>query len=366
MTRHHLLRSAKRALRRWLAIFKWAVSAAPAINYPGRKLRLLLIYDFASQPFSVGDILIFQEAALVLRENYDLDVVDMALVYDSSSPVVKDQAFSHIEPDSFLFHLSSVLPAAQVNPHIGSLLLFDSHRRLESYIADNRDDYLIWPRFGDYISREYLFYKCFNELFSDYYAKHGALPVLQSRPAATSWARQFLIQHVTPAVPVSVQLRRNPATPARNSDYESWYALFQYCAKHYPVKFVVICAATEVDTRFRNLTNVVIAKDFHTSLEQDLALIEASSIHMGPSSGPGTMAIFGTKPYCMFGFDTRPSMIKGFVHQEHRVRYQFANENQYFLRQIETRDILLREFDHLWVTVNNSSNIVCTPIPTMR
>jgi len=54
--------------------------------------RLLLIYDFSSQPFSIGDILIFQEASLVLRTDLGLDKTDIALVYDPSAPAVPDPA----------------------------------------------------------------------------------------------------------------------------------------------------------------------------------------------------------------------------------------------------------------------------------
>jgi hypothetical protein len=36
----------------------------------------------------------------------------------------------------------------------------------------------------------------------------------------------------------------------------------------------------------------VVTKDWHTSMEEDLALIEHAKIHFGSSSGPATFAIF--------------------------------------------------------------------------
>ena len=347
----HFLCSIKRKIRRTRAIWRWVAAAMlPGLFRKGvsARTRLLLIYDFSSQPFSLGDILIFQEVSLVLRNTYGLGAVDIALVYDPARPAVADPAFAYVRPENFLFHLSSILPAAQVNPYLGSLLLFDSHRRMESYIADNMEDYYVWPSLSDYASREYLFYDCFNRLFADYYSKHGTLPSLSSRLAVSSWAQQFLELHAASVVPVSVQLRRNSATPKRNSDYESWIRFFRYCENRYPVKFIVLCSHSEIDPSMRELPNVVIAKDQHTSLEQDLALIEACSMHMGPSSGPGTIALFNSKPYCMFGFDVSLSLLKGFIEEEHRIRYFFSAREQYWIRQTETYGLLIQEFEHMW------------------
>ncbi len=343
---------------------KWAAKVMlPGLfhNEESARTRLLLIYDFSSQPFSLGDILIFQEVALVLRNMRNLDTVDIALVYDPSKPAVADPAFAYVSPENFLFHLSSILPAAQVNPYLGSLLLFDSHRRMEAYVADNIEDYYVWPSLGDYVSHEYLFYDCFNRLFTDYFSEHGELPVLNSRSAVSSWALKFMQQHAASAVPVSVQLRRNPATPARNSDYDSWIRFFRYCENRYPVKFIILCSPSEIDPLMRDLPNVVIAKDQHTTLEQDLGLIEASSIHMGPSSGPGTMALFSRKPFCMFGFDVSFSLLNGFIEDAHRIRYFFSTREQYWIRQTETYELLVQEFEYLW----SSSKVMgreCEPI----
>ena len=46
------------------------------------KRRLLSIYDLNNQPYSVGDVLLFQEASLVLRKKYGLYQIDFAFVYD--------------------------------------------------------------------------------------------------------------------------------------------------------------------------------------------------------------------------------------------------------------------------------------------
>jgi hypothetical protein len=339
-------------------MLQWGVTGLPHMitGVPKTPERLLMVYDFASQPFSVGDILIFQEVALVLRDQHKLRTVDMAMVYDPQKPVVHDPAFRHIESENFLFHLSSILPAAQVNPFLGSLLLFDSHRKLELYIADNADGYLVWPSIGQYLGREYLIYHSFNKLFHQYFERYGYLPHLRSRPAASRWASLFLNERAKGAIPVTVQLRRNPANPSRDSNIDAWLAFFSRCVNDYPTKFVVVCAHHEIDARLRSCTNVVVAKDYGTTLELDLALLEHGKFHMGASSGPGTMLMFSGKPYCMFNWGLDPDAIHGIISEGQRHRFEFSTPLQTWTSARETEAMIHTEFDRMWTQADNSSS----------
>lgn len=340
-----LLRKARRGLRLML----WAFGPGG----PTRDdTRLLLVYDFSSQPFSLGDMLVMQEAALIVREERRLGKVDVALVFDPENPVVRDPAFAAVTGEDFLFHLSSILPAAQVNPHLGSLLLFDSHDALESYIADNQRRYVVWPEAMEYASREYLFYHCFNQMFFDHFAKNGSLPVMHSRPAAKKWAREFILKHAPGKIAATIQLRRNPANPARNSRHEAWLEFFRHCENRYPVCFIIICAPHEIDPRLRGLPNVVVAKDHHTALEQDLALIEAAAFHMGASSGPSTICQFNDKPYSIFGWLINPAVFRGIKTEGHRHRFYFSTEYQNWIVEHETPELLQTELERMWPVVS--------------
>jgi hypothetical protein len=358
LSQNRIVRSTKSAARRMIGMVRWAISATPCFGTgPRPEKRLLLIYDFSSQPFSLGDMLIFQEAGLVLCEQYGLSRVDFAAAYDREKPVVEDPAFAHIDAQNFLFHLSSILPAAQTNPLLGSLLLFDSRRMLESYAADNAAKYLIWPSLADYASGEYLFYRAFRELFLPHFHRNGRLPTLHARPIVSAWAKNFLAQIAGNCVSVTVQLRRNPANPARDSIHDAWISFFHSVNGRYPVKFVVLCSPSEIDPRLREIDNVVIAKDFHTSLEQDLALIDAGAAHMGASSGPGTMALFSRKPFCMFGLDTASEAVGGLVHENGRVRYPFSSKSQVWIREKETPEMLIAEFQRIWQQLQPSGEL---------
>ncbi len=346
-----------RRLRRAARLLRWGAGALPAVGGTGLKSsrRLLLIYDLSSQPFSVGDILVFQVAALALRLDHGLDKVDVCVVYDPQKPVVSDPAFAAITRESFLVHLATILPAAAVNPHLGSLFLFDSHRQLEAHIADNAGAYFVWPSLAQYASREYLFYHCYNELLPAFHAQHGFLPTLRSRPAAATWAKRFLEQHAGTAVPVTIQLRRNPANPARDSNMDAWLGLFRTCADRYAAKFIVVCARSEVDPALRGLPNVTLAKDYCTTLEEDLALIEAGGLHMGASSGPGTMAEFSSKPFCLFNCGLRIDSVRGFVQESHRHRFWFSTRWQSWIFGPETEELLLAEFQRLWTGLQEAA-----------
>jgi hypothetical protein len=318
---------------------------------------LLIIYDTYSQPFNIGDILILQEGALVLREKHKIDVVDFAMVYDPERPAASAPVFSSITESNALYHLASILPVAQVNQHLGSLFLFNTHQNLQRFIVDNTDYYEIWPSGWRSGSQEYLYYAVFNDLLYEHYKKHGSIPHLTCRQYLAAWAQGFYRRHVQPSVPVTVNVRNNAAFHThRNLHLESWLEFFRHCESRYQARFVIICARSEIDERLRECPNVILAKDHHTGVEQDLALIHASAIHMGASSGPASMAWFGNKPYLMVNtvygprYFAHPGMIR--QEEDNIQRFWFANPLQRIAGGVETTQLLVREFATMWAAVD--------------
>jgi len=345
----HVLRSFVRSV---LGIIAWFLASPHSIFGVIRKddRRVLMIYDLTSQPYSIGDILIFQEAGLVLLEENGCAAVDFALVYNPTHPAVPDPVLSSITEDNCLFHLGSILPVAQVNSRLGSLFLFNSHKHLERFVVDNKDRYLVWPSAGTYFSREYLLYRIFNELFVKYYRKNNRLPTLYSRPSMLSWSSNFMRKHVFPFFPVTVQLRRNSINPGRNSNYDVWLEFFAACNGNYPVKFIIIGAESEMDERFKHCPNVLMAKDFRTGVEQDLALINSAAIHMGAASGPGAMAYFSSTPFLLFNapIKTEALLNFGYIQNGNFARAFFSSPVQQVAVTPETLDILNEEFEKMW------------------
>ena len=348
-----------RPVRRTAWFLAWLIPALGELLLPkpANERRLLVIYDLYSQPFSVGDILVVQEASLVLREMHCVDTVDFAIVYDPKHPAQPGFPFAGFTEHNALFNLASILPVAQVNQHLGSLFVFNSHRHLERFIVDNTERYVVWPSGWKYASREYLIKTVFEDLLYNHFKEHGSIPHLSCRPFLVDWAKAFYSEHVYPQVPVSVNIRNNNAFQThRNAQMECWLAFFEYCETRYPAKFVIICARIEVDDRLRRCANVIIAKDYQTGVEQDLSLIHGSALHMGSDSGPACMAIFSDKPYLAvntamkLNYFSNPAVFQR--DDQGLRRFSFSGPLQRFAAGAETTELLIRQFAHMWAAVD--------------
>jgi hypothetical protein len=283
--------------------------------------------------------------------------VDFAIVYDPKHPAVRGPLFTSITESNALFNLASILPVAQVNQHLGSVFVFNSHRHLERFIVDNMDRYIVWPSGWKYGTREYLYKIVYEDLLYNHYKEHGSIPHLSPRPFLRDWASAFYQKHVYPQVPVSVNIRNNKAYQThRNSHMECWLEFFDYCEARYPAKFVIICAQIEVDDRLRRRANVIIPKDYHTGVEQDLSLISGAALHIGSDSGPACMAIFRDKPYFAFNTAMKPAAFSNSeIFQqdgEGLWRFFFAGPLQRFGSGVETTELLIKQFARMWETVD--------------
>ena len=313
--------------------------------------RILLIWDSRAQPYSVGDLLVLHEVGLVLRLIYQVNKIDVCMVYDPQQPGTGPR---HDEITSYNFHnhLTSLFPVVYLNPHLGSFMVFDSHDQLEKYISENIKIYYPWPSEFKYRQLTYLYYEAFH-LFLSFYEKNGYLPSLSCRPVTLDWAYSFLEDKVSPAIPIVVHLRMNAKLDLnRNARVDAWLEFFHYCEHKYPAKFVVVGTARETDNRLRQCSNVIIAKDYQTNVEQDLALIQASAIFMGNASGPSTIAIFSQRPYIIVGMALKgqPGIVDGTPGNG----FVFANENQRLIWERETTQILIWEFEDIFNRIDRS------------
>jgi len=106
-----------------------------------------MIYDFSSQPLALENILVIQEASLVLRKIRGLDKSIWHWCTTPPRPLSPIPRFlrSARKISSGIFF--DRLAGCTGHPHLGSLFLFDSHRRLEEFASGSLHMYEIWPPF---------------------------------------------------------------------------------------------------------------------------------------------------------------------------------------------------------------------------
>lgn len=283
-----------------------------------------IVFDLSTQPFAVGEIILYQEVSLILKEPNDS--IEFVLTYDPKNPVIPDHHLDYIKRD-FRRHLEWLSPATRVNRYLSEAFL-KTHEQLND--MDKKDS---WPR------RDvgYMFYENMR-LIDLKFQKSGEIPHIKPSESTESWAKWFTKDATT------IQMRLNPHWKERNSDYQVW---IEFLKNHKDEKFVIVCAPHEVDESLR-LPNVVIASDeVGTDTEKICALIEASEIHMGVNSGPACMKIFGKKPFCLFKDFTKVEDTPGLYKVGDGQRFKFNTEKQNFLPFGETHKRIEQEFEKM-------------------
>lgn len=285
------------------------------------------------------------ERTQILRLIHRVDKVDFCFVCDPQYPARKPGE-QGVTPDNFHHHFPTLVSTVYLNPHVGSYFIFDSHEQLEDFIASNVERYHIWPGFKEYVAK-HLAYRDNFDFIQDFYRENGFIPYLDCRPSTLEWAHTFYEKYVRPEFPVVVHLRRKVSmSPDRDALLDEWLEFFKACEGRFGVKFVLIGAAAEIDDRFRHLNNVVVAKDYRTTVEQDLVLVYSALIFLGVSSGPNTMAIFSQTPYIIFGFKTANETVP------YGGNFNFATDMQKLIWEPETADTLMEEFSNLFNRVD--------------
>jgi hypothetical protein len=326
-------------LRRLIYLLSWLFPVLRVVfrHSPETQKRILAIWDFRIEPFTVGELLLLHEVALMLREIHKVDKIDLIFLWDKNNPT---NGAGGLNVSNFYNHFSELLQLAFVNVHLGAVFVMDSPDMLSSYIADNHKRYHIFPPYKDSDGNKITGHDQLFIYASLFYSKHGYVPYLSCQPSTLMWARKFLFDNVHPLLPVTVQLRNTSTVPERNAELDCWIEFFTHCLNKYPVKFIMIGRGDEIDPRFRKLSNVLVAKDYCTTLEQDLALMQAAFMYMGTDSGPGVMALFSDRPYAYYRYYLLEK--NGSIPSDYSLPW--ATELQKIVWGPETTDRLISDF----------------------
>ena len=257
---------------------------------PLAEKKILGLYDFAAQPYSVGDFVVFLRALQVLKDEMDVDGIDVAVIVPGESIGGNGIFNDRINTENRLYSLYSILPLQIMNADINTVLIFTSVESYNNYLNTHKCDYVsFWPTLDAVKANSYAAFesiKIMNHIFEN---KSTIVSYLRVPGFLKQWAKSFFSANARGRVPVTVNMRRNEHHPWRNADVEVWTKFFQQCEAQYPVTFFVVGSKNEIFTEIKSLSNVIFVKESCTSIEQDTALIMTSPIHMGVGSGLGSV-----------------------------------------------------------------------------
>lgn len=272
-------------------------------------MRVLGIYHLQEHAGYLGDMVDFLEILNVLRSEHGLDKIDICYIDDSSNP---NQPISRPRLEGSPEYKEMMLSLRAVLPGVGAVHHFDSDVEFERFFRMNYRRYVCWPRYGylhswpsytDYTllyEHGHPFTNVYTPL-DQYFAAHGSLPKLTCPPALLDWARAFVRAHVSPALPVALQIRFNPDSPLRDTNLEVWKTFLQRMQSRTDVKFVILCRREEIVPELRQLSNLVYSKDHASGVLTDLALLQICHLSLMPDAGFVNYPWFCGLPTVYFG-----------------------------------------------------------------
>lgn len=257
----------------------------------------MICYDLRYQPLSIGDFVDYMEWSHILGE-------ELCYSYDPENPTIGDPGLRHINKWNFAQY-------------------FEPFKSLCDVVYTHKIKY----QYPTVDNRFYQFYNLYNNVFSQ-----GVKPLPFKSDA---WAKAFLLEH---GVKYCIQIRVNPH--ANNNKRNTPVPIWRSFVKKRPERFLMLgeCAG------FRG-HNTVIAKDFGTTIEQDLALAAACDVYLGPPSGPAGAVIFNDKPYRIFNATVKAPRCSAVVEDGCNARWKWAKHNQVMTRGIEDLYLIEREFE---------------------
>lgn len=319
--------------------------------------KIFAIYDLNVMPYSIGDIISFIAGIQTIRYKNNIESYDICFIANCDKE--SDSLFNKlISNQNRLHYYLKLVDTLQINDTLESIYYCHDYVEFhELYTLKNASGSLVWPELSAIQSKEYLHYRIYADLHF-FKQEFGFIPSVFSSTPLTQWAHTFFSNYVNQFLPVTINLRiNNHFCEYRNAHIDSWLEFFSYCHEKYPVKFIVICAKAEVDTRLYLHPNVIIAKNLNTSIAQDIALVANSLLHLGSASGPATISHLVSHPCLITNCDMMPHMdlyhgALQFYRDDKHVKFSFSHPFQFNSTFPESTDYLIDEFNKLWNAVD--------------
>ena len=155
----------------------------------------------------------------------------------------------------------------------------------------------MWPKYTDQVEQK-MSYPVDHHRLNAFYQSYGYLPSLEIPKGYHSWVKNYLSSHfegrrIVVINPRQSRLTHSPTVIYRDADLADWHEFINYTGKKMPeVLFCQVGAFSEWDSKLSTFPNVFIPRLHGLSLAHELALLQASDMFIGTSSGFATMATF--------------------------------------------------------------------------
>jgi hypothetical protein len=323
------------------------------------KKRILGVYDLKVLPWSVGDPLVFVEMLSVLKIKNKAEEVDICIIYDRNCPAYRERnnAACNITIENAPDYIVELLPLFNTCRYLGSIYQFNSRKEFYCFFRMNLKRYCVFPSLSEHLGEKDIFRGSPPVLDSlrEFFSVNGYIPYLRIGDRDMAWAQWLYVNNLPEgAVPVTLSLKNTSHELFRNADPVVWLTFIDKCKLELPeVVFFVVGLREEVFEGLRNRSNVIIAKDFGTSIMEDFALIRASLMYMGTCSGVNTIAMFSDLPYLIFQMPLNDAYGYGMKMDE---KFPFVLSSQKILSTelIVTPEILFKEFELLYFKLDRN------------
>ncbi len=308
--------------------------------------RFAGVIDFSYQHYALGDALTSQVNVTCLALERGCTGIDLYLIIDPEAPA--DPVQRHINTENYWTYLDNLFPAFLCSPMVRSIRLVRDQPNIGLTLLSLAASRVpMWPPVTDQLRRRMTF-PMGHEIINRFFDRHGYLPTLSAPRGYGAWACDFLRRMYPGKFPVCINPRQSrlthtPATTYRDAPLPEWYKFLGAVGEKYPdVHFFMLGGFSEWEHALLSYQNVSIPRTMGLTLAHELALLHASDMFMGTSSGFATMATFSQVPYLITDIERYFGLLGGL--QPDTERYPFAHENQYLVWRREDAKLLLDYF----------------------
>ncbi len=332
----------------FLAPFKFVNNSIHYISGKKAEKRIFGVWDNKHTPSTIGDLLVFMEALSVLKLKHGADKVDFCVVCGKENPA-GNSGYGTFGSSNNRHHLFHLLPILNTSPYLGSVFQFDSRPAFYSFIKQNINRYEIYPPIDKQSGEIFDFDKSVPlEEIRNYYRERDFIPNLVIDEYHRHWAYNFYKTKIKGLIPVAVALEHCYDRATGNSDIVGWLKFFDLCKANLPeVVFVLVGIREEVSEELRMRSNVIVAKDFGSTIADDFALIRTSLLYVGLNGGISEIAVYSDVPYLIV---EKSWNMETEIRPKPDSKYVFATTNQKVFNTSGgiVPETLLKEFSDLY------------------